>query len=46
MFEAQSIIYKPDLHNLQASTKKLKKWLMVETKLSINVKTKNTFKHD
>ena len=40
------MIYRPDLHNSQASRKKLKKQLMVETKLSINVKTKSTFKHD
>ena len=44
--ETQCIIYRPDLHNSQASRKRLKKWLMVEGKLSINVKTKNTPKYD
>ena len=43
--ETQCIIYRPDLHNSQASRKKLKKKLIVETKLSINAKIKNTFKH-
>ena len=28
--ETQCIIYRPDLHNSQASSKKLKKYLMVE----------------
>ena len=43
--ETQCITYRSGLHNSQASKKNFKKQLMVETKLSINVKTKNTFKH-
>ena len=46
VFETQCIIYRPDLHKSQASGEKLNNLLMVETKLSINVKTKNTFKRD
>ena len=46
VFEALCIIYRPDLNNSQASKKKLKKQLMVKAKLSIKVKTKNTFKYD
>ena len=46
MSETQCIFYRPDLHNSHASRKKLKKHLMVKNKLSINVKTKNIFKHD
>ena len=42
--ETQFVIYIPDLHNSQASRKRLYKQLMVKTKLSINVKTKNTSK--
>ena len=44
--ETQCIIFRPDLLNSQASRKKLKKWIMVETKFSFNFKTKNTFIHD
>ena len=44
--EMQFIIYRLDLYNSQASRKMLKKQLMVKTKLSINVKTKNISKHD
>ena len=44
--ETQCIIYRPDFENSQVSRKKLKKQLMVKAKLSINVKTKNTSKHD
>ena len=44
--EMQYIIYRPNLHNSQASRKKLKKQLMVETNLSVNVKIKNTLKCD
>ena len=39
-------IYRTDLHNSQASRKKLKKQLIVKNKLSINVKTKNISKYD
>ena len=46
MSETQCIIYRPDLHNLQGSRKKLKKQLMVKNKLSINVKTENISEHD
>ena len=38
--KTQYIIYRLDLHNSQASRKKLKKWLIVKTKLCINVKLK------
>ena len=41
--QIQCIIYRPDFHNSQASRKKLKKYLIVETKPGINDKTNNTF---
>ena len=41
--ESETIV---DLNNSQGSRKKLKKYLMVETKLFINSKTKNNFKYD
>ena len=40
------MIYRQDLHSLQAKRKKLKKKLIIETEISINVKTKNIFKYD
>ena len=40
------MIFRPDQRNWQASRKKLKKKLIVETDLSINVKTEDTFKYD
>ena len=44
--QTQCIIYRPDLHDSQAVRKKLKKYLIIETKLYINDKTKNTFNYD
>ena len=44
--ETLCLIYRTDLHNSQASRKKLKKQLIVKNKLSINVKTKNISKYD
>ena len=44
--ETQFIIYRQDLDNSQASKKKLEKYLTVKTKLSINVKIRNTSKHE
>ena len=38
------IIYRPDLHNLQ-TRKKVKQQAMGAKKVSVNVKTKNGFKH-
>ena len=46
VFERQCIIYRPELHNLQATRKKLKQKLLVETENSINVKTEKIFKYD
>ena len=43
--ERKCTSYRTDLHNPQAKGKTFKKQLMVEVKLPINVKTKNTFKH-
>ena len=39
--ETQCIIYRPDLHNSQASKKTFKKWLIVKIKLSIKVRSKH-----
>ena len=36
MFETECIIYRPDLHNSLVSRKNLKKYLMVEAKLSMS----------
>ena len=44
--EKYCIIYRPDLQNLQSNRKKLKKYLIVETEISTNVKIKNVFKYD
>ena len=44
--QRQYIIYKLNLHSSQTSRKTLKKRVIVETKLSINVKIKNTFNYD
>ena len=41
------MIYRPNLPNLQTRKKKqLKEWLVVAKELSVNVKTKNSFKHE
>ena len=44
--ETLCIIYRPDLYNIQANRKNVKKYLIVETGISINVKTKNILKSD
>ena len=40
MSETQCIIYRQDFHNLQAKSKKLKRYLIVETEISIKFKQK------
>ena len=44
--EMYRITYRADLQNLQARRKKLQKQLIYGTELSINVKTKKTFKYE
>ena len=41
MSEMQCIIYRPDLHNSQASRKKLKKYLISKPKIGLMLKFPN-----